>query len=228
VGTDPYADDLTARIDAAIAEVYRTESLSRAESHGAMRALGAFGAPAVDRVLELYRGSTTGPHEHARLLNGLGTSAVDAQAAARRAVARACPHRYVDRLHGHLETNEIDVVAEIHDPRIVSLLITRLNDPDPYTRCRAATVLVGRVEGNGHDDRHTRELAERAVLDKLDDESLAVRAVAAYAVARQSGADGILAYQQILRPTESETLAFVDVQHRIVALRRGEGLPPPV
>ena len=83
MGTDPYADDLTARIDAAIAEVYRTESLSRAESHGAMRALGAFGAPAVDRVLELYRGSTTGPHEHARLLNGLGTSAVDAQAAAR-------------------------------------------------------------------------------------------------------------------------------------------------
>ena len=87
MGTDPYADDLTGRIDAAIAEVYRTESLSRAESHGAMRALGAFGAPAVDRVLELYRGSTTGPHEHARLLNGLGTSAVDAQAAARRAVA---------------------------------------------------------------------------------------------------------------------------------------------
>ena len=141
MGTDPYADDLTGRIDAAIAEVYRTESLSRAESHGAMRALGAFGAPAVDRVLELYRGSTTGPHEHARLLNGLGTSAVDAQAAARRAVARACPHRYVERLAGRLEPTDISVVAEIHDPRVSSLLISLLDHRDGEVRSRATTAL---------------------------------------------------------------------------------------
>jgi len=99
-GDAPYADDLTRRIDAAIAEVYRSESGSRVESRSAVR---AFGAPAVDRVLELYRSSTAGPREHARLLNGLGAGAVDAQAATRRAVARACPHRYVDRLHGNLD-----------------------------------------------------------------------------------------------------------------------------
>lgn len=227
-GRDPYAEDLTRRIDAAIAEVYRTESSSRAERQRAMRALGAFGGSAVDRVLELYRGSTTGPQEHARLLNGLGTSAVDAQAAARRAVARACPHRYVDRLRGQLEADEISVVAEVHDPRITALLISRLADPDQIVRCRAATALIGRIEGRGNDDRPTRELAEQAVLDRLVDEALPVRAVAAYAVARRSRADGILAYQQILRPTEPETLTFVDVQQRIAALRRGESVPPPI
>lgn len=228
MGTDSHAEDLTRRIDAAIAEVYRTEGRSRAESRRAMCALGAFGAPAVDRVLELYRGSAAGPHEHARLLNGLGTSAVDAQAAARRAVARACPHRYVDRLHGHLDASEINVVAEVHDPRITELLIDRLDDPDPYVRHRVATALIGRIEGSGDDDRRTRESAEWAVVSRLDDENLAVRSVAAYAVARRSRADGILAYQQILRPTEPETLAFLDVQQRIAALRRGESLAPPV
>lgn len=224
----PHAADLTGRIDSAIAEVYRSERLGRAASNRAMRALGAFGAPAVDRVLELYRSSTTGPHEHARLLNGLGTSAVDAQAAARRAVARACPHRYVDRLHGRLEFTEINVIAEVHDPRIIGLLITRLDDPDPYVRQTVATALLARIEGKGDDDRHTRGVAEAAVLDRLDDEALAVRAVAAYAVARRSRADGIVAYQQILRATEPETLLFADVQLRIAALRRGESVPPPV
>ncbi len=228
MGTDASADDLTRRIDAAIAEVYRTESRGHAaEGRSAMRALGAFGAAAVDRVLELYRGSTSGPYEQARLLNGLGTNAVDAQAAARRAVARACPHRYVDRLAGRLEPTDVNVVAEIHDPRISSLLISLLAHPDAEVRCRAATALISRIEGHGNDDRHTRELAERAVLDGLDDESLSVRAVAAYAVARRSRADGIAAYQQILRPTEPETLSFLDVQQRIGALRRGEALPPP-
>ena len=222
MGDEWPAEDLTRRIDAAIAEVYRTGSPN------AMYALGAFGAPAVDRVLELYRGSIAGPLEHARLLNALGNGAPDAQAAARRAVARACPHRYVDRLQERLEPGEIDVVAEVHDPRITSLLIARLSDPDLRVRYRAATALLGRIEGSGNDDRHTRELAERAVLGLLDDESLPVRAVAAYVVARRSRADGILAYQQILRATEPETLAFVDVQHRIAALRRGESMPPPV
>lgn len=229
MSTDPPARDLTRRIDAAIAEVYRTESRGYAESYSAMRALGAFGTAAVDRVLELYRGSTSGPHEHARLLNGLGAaSAVDAQTAARRAVARACPHRYVDHVAGRLEITDIDVVAEIHDPRVSSLLISLLAHPDGEVRSRAATALIGRIEGHGSDDRHTRVMAERAVLERLDDESLSVRAVAAYAVARRSRADGIVAYQQILRPTEPETLAFLDVQQRIAALRRGEAVPPPV
>ena len=224
---DSDADHLNRRIDAAIAEVYRTESGTRAESGTAMRALGAFGAPAVDRVLELYRGSTTGPLEHARLLNRLGSSAVDAQAAARRAVARACPHRYVDRLHGRLDVSDINVVADVHDPRVTALLITLLDDPSPYVRHRAATALLGRIEGAGADDRHIRESAERAVVARLHDESLPVRAVAAYAVARRSRTDGILAYQQILHPTEPETVAFADVQLRIAALRRGESVPPP-
>lgn len=228
---DRPVDDLTRRIDAVIAEVYRTES-HRTESHRtarqtAMRALGAFGASAVDRVLELYRSSTTGPREHAQLLNALGSGAGDAQAAARRAVARACPHRYVDRLDGRLEADEINVVAEVHDPRITSLLISRLDDPDSDVRRAAASALIGRIEGNGNDDRRTRELAERAVLNLLEDESLSVRAVAAYAVARRSRPDGIVAYRQILRPTEPETLAFADVQQRIAALRRGESIAPP-
>ena len=228
MSTDPPADDLTRRIDAAIAEVFRTESRGYAEGRSAMRALGAFGAAAVDRVLELYRGSTSGPQEHARLLNGLGTSAIDAQAAARRAVARACPHRYVERLAGRLEPTDISVVAEIHDPRVSSLLISLLDHRDGEVRSRATTALIGRIEGHGNDDGHTREMAERAVLERLDDESLSVRAVAAYAVARRSRADGIAAYQQILWPTEPETLAFFDVQQRIAILRRGEELPPPV
>jgi len=225
---DPPAPDLTRRIDAAIAEVYRSEGRSRAESRSAMQALGAFGAPAVDRVLELYRSSDAGPREHARLLNGLGAGAIDAQVAARRAVARACPHRYVDRLHGQLDVSEINVVGDVHDGRITPLLITRLSDSDPYIRQRAAIALVGRIEGRGDDDRRTRERAERAVIARLDDDNLAVRAVAAYAVSRRSRADGILAYQQILRPTEPETLAFVDVQLRIAALRRGDPVPPPL
>jgi len=228
MSTDSPADDLTRRIDAAIAEVYRTESGGYAEGRSAMRALGAFGAPAVDRVLELYRSSSAGPHEHARLLNGLGASAVDAQAAARRAVARACPHRYVDHLAGRLEPSDIEDVADIHDPRISALLISLLIHPNPTVRCRAATALIGRIGGHGNDDRQTRALAERAVLDRLDDESLPVRAVAAYAVARRSRADGISAYRQILRPTEPETLHILDVHQRIAALRRGETLPPPV
>jgi len=238
VVNDPHADDphggdadaerLNRRIDAAIAEVYRAERGTRAESRTALRALGAFGAPAVDRVLELYRGSTTGPHEHARLLNGLGTSAVDAQAAARRAVARACPHRYVDQLHGRLDVSDINVVADVHDPRITALLIHLLDNPSPYVRQRAATALIRRVEGAGDDDRRVRESAERAVVARLVDESLPVRAVAAYAVARRSRTDGILAYQQILHPTEPETVAFADVQLRIAALRRGESVPPPL
>ncbi|MDQ4039900.1 MAG: hypothetical protein M3313_16515 [Actinomycetota bacterium] len=225
---DPYRQDLTRRIDAAIAEVYRSEGRSRAESRRAMHALGAFGAPAVDRVLELYRSSAVGPREHAWLLNGLGSNAIDAQVAARRAVARACPHRYVDRLHGGLDVSEINVVADVHDLRITPLLITRLGDADPHVRQRAAIALVGRIEGRGDDDRRTRDLAEQAVIARLEDDFLPVRAVAAYAVARRSRGDGILAYQQILRPTEPETLAFVDVQQRIAALRRGESLPPPL
>ncbi len=229
---DPYPDDLTRRIDAAIAEVYRTESnagtgSSRTDRQSAMNALGAFGAPAVDRVLELYRGSTDGPMEHARLLNLLGRGAADAQAAARRAVARACPHRYIDRLHGRLEAGEIGVIGEVHDPRITSMLISRLGAADPFVRRRAAIALIGRIDGKGNDDRHTRGLAEQALLELLEDENLAVRAIAAYAVARRSAADGILAYQQILRPTEPETLTFLDVQQRIAALRRGESVPPP-
>ena len=224
----PYTDDLTGRIDAAITEVYRSERGSRAESDRAMRALGAFGAPAVDRVLALYRSSTAGPGEHARLLNGLGTSAVSAQAAARRAVARACPHRYVDQLHGTLDLSEINVVAEVHDARITGLLITRLDDPDPIVRQRVATALVARIEGSGFDDRNTRATAERAVVARLEDDCLPVRAVAAYVVARRSRADGIVAYQQILRPTEPETLTFLDVAQRIAALRRGESVPPPL
>ncbi len=219
---DPPTDELTRQIDAAIAEVYRSGS------RRAMYTLGSFGTAAVDRVLELYRGSTTGPREHARLLNGLGNEADDAQAAARRAVARACPHRYVDHLRGRLEAGDITVVADVHDPRITGLLITRLEDSDAAVRHRAALALLGRIEGKGNDDRHARELAEKAVLDRLNDDALAVRAVAAYVVARRNRADGIVAYQQILRPTEPETLLFVDVQQRIAALRRGEPVPPPV
>ncbi len=232
MGNDPYRDDLTRRIDAAIAEVYRTESnagteRNRTDRQSAINALGAFGAPAVDRVLELYRGSTDGPIEHARLLNGLGSGAADAQAAARRAVARACPHRYVDRLQGRLEAGEIGVIAEVHDPRVTALLISRLAAADPFVRRRAAIALIARIDGKGNDDRHIRGLAEQALLELLDDENLAVRAVAAYAVARRSAADGILAYQQILRPTEPEDLTFLDVAQRIAALRRGESVPPP-
>ncbi len=222
LASDPPTDDLTHRIDAAIADVYRTGSRQ------AMYVLGSFGAAAVDRVLELYRGSTTGPQEHARLLNGLGNDADEAQAAARRAVARACPRRYMDRLHGRLDPSEIRVVEWIQDPRVSKMLIGRLSDRDPHVRYRAATALIGRVEGHGNDDRRTRELAERAVLDLLDDDALPIRAVAAYAVARRSRADGIVAYQQILRPTEPETLTFTDVQLRIASLRRGEPVPPPV
>lgn len=232
MGNGGSSDELTSRIDAAIAEVYRTESdrseQQRGERQMAMRALGAFGAAAVDRVLELYRGSGTGSQEHARLLNALGNSAGDAQDAARRAVARACPHRYVDRMEGRLDPSEISVVADVHDPRVTSLLIGGLSDPDDDVRRQAAIALIGRLDGRGNDDRQTRESAERAVLDLLDDDSLAVRAVAAYAVARRSRADAILAYQHILRPTEPETLAFADVQQRIAALRRGESVPPPV
>lgn len=233
VGKDPQpdhssADDLTRRIDAAITEVYRSESRSRGETNRAMRALGAFGAPAVDRVLALYRSSTAGPREHARLLNGLGTNAVDAQAAARRAVARACPHRYVDQLHGKLDVGDINVIAQVHDARITGLLITRLDDPDPSVRRRVAIALVARIEGSGYDDRNTRAAAEAAVVARLDDDFLPVRAVAAYVVARRSRADGIVAYQQILRPTEPESLTFLDVQQRIAALRRGESVPPPL
>lgn len=220
--TDPLGSELTRRIDAAIAEVYRTGSTS------ALRALGAFGADAVDRVLELYRNSSAGPQEHARLLNGLGSDADEARAAARRAVARACPHRYVDHLRGRLDAGDISVVATVHDSRITDLLITRLADPDAGVRYRAATALIGRIEGEGNDDRLTRESAENAVLVRLEDDSLAVRAVAAYAVARRSRADGILAYQQILRPTEPESVLFTDVQLRIAALQRGEPVPPPV
>lgn len=232
MSSDQPADHLRRRIDEAIAEVYRTDShrteKDRNDSRRAIQALGAFGGPAVDRVLELYRGSTTGPREHARLLNALGNGAADAQAAARRAVARACPRRYVDHLGGHLGADEITIVADVHDPRITLMLITRLTDRDTTVRYRTAIALIGRIEGQGNDDRHTRAMAERAVLDRLDDESLPVRAVAAYAVTRRSRADGITAYQQILRPTEPETLTFADVQLRIAALRRGESLPPPV
>lgn len=193
-----------------------------------MYSLGAFGTAAVDRVLELYRGSSAGPREHARLLNGLGNEAGDAQAAARRAVARACPHRYVDHLLGKLEAADITVVADVHDPRIVNLLITQLDAPEARVRYRGAIALLGRIEGKGNDDRHAREMAEKAVLDRIEDDSLAVRTVAAYVVARRNRADGIVAYQQILRPTEPETLLFVDVQQRILALRRGESVPPPI
>jgi len=214
-------DELTRRIDAAIADVYRDGS------RRAMYTLGSYGTAAVDRVLELYRGSTTGPREHARLLNGLGNEAGDAQAAARRAVATACPHRYVDHLRGRLDAADITVVADVHDQRIAALLITQLDDPDAGVRYRAAVALLGRIEGKGNDSRRTRELAESAVLDRLEDDSLAVRTVAAYVAARRSRADGIVAYQQILRPTEPETLLFLDVQQRIAALRRGESIPPP-
>lgn len=218
--TDPPTDELTRRIDAAISDVYRTGSRQ------AMDRLGSYGVAAVDRVLELYRGSTTGPQEHARLLNALGNDADEMEAAARRAVARACPRRYMDRLHGRLEATEITVVEWIQDPRVTPMLLGRLSDPDSRVRYRAAAALIGRVEGHGNDDRRTREVAEQAVLDRLDDDALAVRAVAAYAVARRSRADGIVAYQQILRPTEPETLMFADVQLRIAALRRGEPVPP--
>lgn len=224
--------DLTRRIDAAIAEVYRTDrqgnEQERAESRRAIQALGAFGAPAVERVLQLYRDSDAGPREHARLLNALGTAASNAQATARRAVARACPQRYVDHLGGTLDPAEIGIVADVHDPRVTPLLITLLRHFDASVRRTAALALLGRIEGKGSDDRRTRTLAEQAVLDLLEDESLAVRAIAAYAVARRSQVDGITAYQQILRPTEPETLTFADVQQRIAALRHGESLPPPL
>lgn len=222
MASDRPADELTRRIDAAISDVYRTGSRE------AMDTLGSFGAAAVDRVLALYRGSSSGPQEHARLLNVLGNDADEAQAAARRAVARACPRRYVDRLNGRLEPGEIRVIEWIQDRRVTPMLISRLGDPDPRVRYRAARALIGRVEGHGNDDRPTRELAERTVLGLMDDDALAVRAVAAYAVARRSRADGIVAYQQILRPIEPETLTFTDVQMRIAALRRGESVPPPV
>lgn len=222
MATDPPDDALTRRIDAAIADVYRTGSRE------SMHALGSFGTAAVDRVLALYRGSSKAPHEHARLLNALGNDADEAQAAARRAVARGCPRRYMDRLNGRLDGSEITVVEWIQDLRVTPMLINRLSDPDSRVRYGAARALIGRVEGHGNDDRRTREMAERAVLDLIDDDTLAVRAVAAYAVARRSRADGIVAYQQILRPTEPETLTFTDVQLRIAALRRGESVPPPV
>lgn len=227
----PPADDLTGQIDAAIAEVFRTETHAtrqdRNASRNAMQALGAFGLPAVDRVLELYRGSTARPREHARLLNALGSGASDAQAAARRAVARACPRRYVDHLGAHLTAGEINIVADVHDVRITPMLIARLTDADSAVRHAAATALIGRVAGAGNDDRATRTSAERAVLELMDDDALPVRAVAAYAVARRSRADGIAAYRQILRPTEPATLAFADVAQRIAALVRGESVPPP-
>ena len=222
MSTNPPTDELTRQIDDAIAEVYRTGS------RRSMRFLGSFGTAAVDRVLALYRGSSAGPREHARLLNGLGNEADEAQASARRAVARACPHLYVDRLEGRLDANDITVVADIQDSRVPRMLMTRLQDSDVRVRYRAAVALLGRIEGKGYDDRHTRELAEQALLDRLEDDSLAVRSVAAYAVARRDAADGIVAYQQILRPTEPESLLFLDVQQRIAALRRGESLLPPV